>query len=477
MAKPKKHPLVAICGRPNVGKSTLFNRILGKSRAIVHDEEGITRDRFFGDARWGAHRFRLVDTGGIVENPEDNVTQQMQAQVDAALNEARVIVFVVDGQHAITRVDQEVRDRLFKFSKPVLLAVNKLDNDNLIETHRYDFYELGLGDPFPISSGHGIGIDALRDAIVSHLPEVQAIPELDVVAEGAGEGDEPEEGEEAEVTEEEAGEEPEEARPIKVAIVGKPNVGKSSFVNAILNEDRNIVDSVPGTTRDAIDVDFHWNDKDYIFIDTAGLRKKAGIRQKVEHFSVSRSLRAVRRADVCLVMMDAIEGMSEQDKRIIGYCRENGTAMILVWTKWDLVEDKARRYKAIGEELHLKMAQIRFVPYITISNVSRQRLFSIFDVIDRVYAEARKRVPTAEMNKFIEELKVQHKPPSHKGKHAKILYGTQASVKPTTVVLFVNQTRLFHFSYLRFVENQLRERFGFEGVPIQLELREGKSRE
>lgn len=467
MSKTKKQPLVAICGRPNVGKSTLFNRLLGKSRAIVHDEEGITRDRFFGAARWGSYRFRLVDTGGIVENPDDNVTRQMQAQVDAALNEARVIVFVVDGQNPLTRVDMEVRDRLYKYNKPVLLAVNKLDNDALTEAHRYDFYELGMGEPYPISSGHGIGIDPLRDAIVSHLPEV--LPEVVEDVEGDEDGDE-------EVESADAGDLFETDPRIKVAIVGKPNVGKSSFVNAILNEERNIVDSVPGTTRDAIDVDFTWNDKDYVFIDTAGLRKKAGIRRKVEHFSVSRSLRAVRRADVCLVMMDAVEGMSEQDKRIIGYCRDHGTAMILVWTKWDLIEDKARRYKAIGEELHLKMAQIRFVPYITISNVSRQRLFSVFEVIDRVYAEARKRVPTPEMNKFIEELKVQHKPPSHKGKYAKILYGTQASVKPTTVVLFVNQKRLFHFSYLRFVENQLRERFGFEGVPIHLELREGKPR-
>ncbi|MBX3177060.1 MAG: ribosome biogenesis GTPase Der [Candidatus Hydrogenedentes bacterium] len=466
MPKAKKLPLVAICGRPNVGKSTLFNRLIGKSRAIVHDEEGITRDRFFGNARWGDHQFRIVDTGGIVENPEDNVTLQMQAQVDAALNEARVIIFVVDGQQPLTRVDREVRDRLYKYSKPVLLAVNKLDNDNLVEQHQYDFFELGLGDPFPISSGHGLGIDALREAIVSHLPPPAAEAREDGDETADSDGDE----------DSEAGETPETDPRIKVAIVGKPNVGKSSFVNAILNEQRNIVDSVPGTTRDAIDVDFTWNDQEYVLIDTAGLRKKAGITRKVEQFSVSRSLRAVRRADVCLIMIDATEGMSEQDKRIIGYCRENGTAMILVWTKWDLIEDKARRFKAIGEELNLKMAQIHYVPYITISNVTRQRLFSVFEHIDRIYAESRKRIPTAEMNRFIDELKVLHKPPSQKGKHAKILYGTQASVKPTTVVLFVNQARLFHFSYLRFVENQLRQRFGFEGVPIHLELREGKPR-
>jgi GTP-binding protein len=468
MAKLKKLPLVAICGRPNVGKSTLFNRILGKSRAIVHDQEGITRDRFFGNAKWQDYRFRLVDTGGIIEHPDDNVSRQMQEQVDAALNEARVIVFVVDGQHALTRVDREVRDRLFKYSKPVLLAVNKLDNDAMTEAHRYDFYELGLGEPFPISSGHGLGIDALRDAICEHLPvpEPVASPEVS------------EEGDDIEILDDGDEETFNEKDPrIKVAIVGKPNVGKSSFVNAILNENRSIVDDKPGTTRDAIDIDFTWNDKDYVLIDTAGLRKKAGITAKVEHYSVARSLRAVRRADICLVMIDATEGMSEQDKRIIGYARENGTAMILVWTKWDLIEDKARRQKSIVEELDLKMAQIHYVPSVTISNVTRQRIFTVFEYIDRVYEQTRKRISTADMNKFIEEIKVTHKPPSQKGKHAKILYATQVSIKPTMVILFVNQTRLFHFSYMRFLENQLREKFGFEGVPITLELREGKSRE
>ena len=468
MAKNKKLPLVAICGRPNVGKSTLFNRLTGKSRAIVHDEEGITRDRFFGEGRWQQHRFRLVDTGGIIEHPDDNITQQMQEQVDAALNEARVIIFVVDGQQAITRVDREVRDRLFKYGKPVILAANKLDNDKLVETNQYEFYELGLGDPFPISSGHGLGIDPLRDAIVGHLPPVETIPEVEGNDTDAADG-----------TDDEADEtiaQPEDTC-IKVAIVGKPNVGKSSFINAILNENRTIVDDQPGTTRDAIDIDFEWNGQEYILIDTAGLRKKAGIKQKVEHFSVARSLRAVRRADVCLVMMDATEVMSEQDKRIIGYARENGTAMVMVWTKWDLVEDKARRHKDIASELDLKMAQIRFVPSLTISNLTRQRLFDVFEYIDRVYAQTQKRIPTADMNRFLDEVKMRHKPPSQKGKFAKILYGTQTGIKPTTVVLFVNQKRLFHFSYMRFLENQLREKYGFEGVPIHIELREGKPRE
>ena len=455
-----------------MGKSTLFNRLTGKSRAIVHDEEGITRDRFFGEARWNQYRFRLVDTGGIVEHPDDNITQQMQAQVDAALIEARVIIFVVDGQQAITRVDREVRDRLFKYGKPVLLAANKLDNDNLVESNQYEFYELGLGEPFPISSGHGLGIDPLRDAIVSHLPEVA--PEEEEIVDDT-ESEEGEDGEDA-VEKEKKPDVPDDPR-IKVAIVGKPNVGKSSFINAILNENRTIVDDKPGTTRDAIDIDFEWNDQEYVLIDTAGLRKKAGIKQKVEHFSVARSLRAVRRADVALVMIDATDGMSEQDKRIIGYARENGTAMVLVWTKWDLIEDKAKRFKDIASEISLKMAQIHFVPYLTISNLSRQRLFSVFEYIDRVYEQTRKRISTGDLNRFMDEVKLKHKPPSQKGKFAKILYATQTAIRPTTIVLFVNQKRLFHFSYMRFLENQLREKYGFEGVPIHLELREGKPRE
>ncbi|MBI2433322.1 MAG: ribosome biogenesis GTPase Der [Candidatus Hydrogenedentes bacterium] len=445
MSRKKKAPLVAICGRPNVGKSTLFNRMIGKSRAIVHDLEGITRDRFYGEAEWEGHKFRVVDTGGIIENPVDPISEKMQQQVRAALDEARVIVFVVDGQQPITRTDEQVRDALFRQGKPVVLAVNKLDNPAM-ESQKYDFFALGLGEPYPISSGHGLGIAELMDAVVSHLP---APGEAEPAAEP-----------ERVVT--------------KVAVVGKPNVGKSSFINAILNEERTIVHDEPGTTRDAIDIDFRWKEKEYLLIDTAGLRKKAGIRQPVEHFSVSRSLRAMRRADVCLVMMDATEGISEQDKRIIGYALENGIAMVLVWTKWDLVGDKERRFKALADELDLKMPQVRYVPSLTMSNVTRQRLFAAFEYIDRVAEAAEKRVSTAELNKLIEEVKEKHNPPSIKGKHAKILYATQVGVKPTTFVLFVNQKRLFHFSYLRFVENQIRERFGFEGVPIKLELREGK---
>lgn len=457
MSGKKKLPLVAICGRPNVGKSTLYNRIAGKQRAIIDDQEGITRDRHYSVAEWEGHHFSIVDTGGIVESPIDPVVQKMQEQVRMALEEARVIVFVVDGREEITRTDLELRDELYTYGKPVVLAANKLDNPDL-ENLRHNFHELGIGDPIAVSSTHGLGTGDLLEAIATHLPEP-----VEAAEESRGEPGE------SEVDHDE------DAR-IRVAVVGKPNVGKSSFINAILNEDRTIVDDRPGTTRDAIDIDFHWKDKDYVLIDTAGMRRKAGVKRGVEQFSVSRSLRAVRRADVCLVMVDATEGIAEQDKRIIGYVREQGTAFVLVWTKWDLIEEKEAKFKALSDELDLKVPYLGYVPFLTISNLSRQRLFTAFKLIDRVGAEAQKRVPTGELNRFLQAIKGKHKPSSKQGKWAKVLYATQTSVKPTTFVMFVNQKRLFHFSYVRYIENQLRGRYTFEGVPIRIELREGEQK-
>ncbi len=459
MAAKRKLPLVAICGRPNVGKSTLFNRILGRQRAIVHGEAGVTRDRAYGNAEWDGRRFRVVDTGGVVENPLDPITEKMQEQVREALKEARVIVFVVDGQEPITRTDEELRDELFKYGKPVVVAVNKLDNPRIEEENLNEFYRLGLSELYPVSSGHGLGMDDLLEAVVAHLPEAPAPAEDDEDAESEEEEEAPE------------------SRVTKVAIVGKPNVGKSSFVNAILNEERSIVTDIPGTTRDALDIEFRWKGRDYVLIDTAGLRKKAGIRQPVEHFSVSRTLRAVKGADVALILVDATEGLSEQDKRIIGFAQESGTAMILVWTKWDLVEDKAWRFKNIADEIDLKIPFAKYVPYVTISNVTRQRVFAVFEYVDRVAAEAEKRIGTGELNRLMEDIRAASPPTGPKGQSAKILYATQVSVKPTVFVLFVNRKKHFHFSYLRHIENQLRQRYGFEGVPLTLELREGKPRE
>ena len=454
-----KPPLVAICGRPNVGKSTLFNRLIGKSRAIVHDQEGITRDRFFGRGTWFDRVIRVVDTGGIIENPVDEISRKMQQQVRAALDEASVIVLVVDGQQEITRTDRLIAEEIQRLRKPVVLAVNKLDNYKM-SNNRFDFYELAMGDPLSVSSGHGLGVEELMQEVMKHLPDAPlATPET--LAPGEGEDDAP-----AVLT----------SKVTRVAIVGRPNVGKSSFINAILNEERTIVSEIPGTTRDAIDVEFTWQDREYLLIDTAGMRKKAGIREDVERFSVTRSLRAIRRADVCLVMVEATEGLAEQDKRIIGYAMENGTPIILVWTKWDLIEDKEKRFKALTDDIDLQMPQIKFVPWVTISNLTRLRLFKTFEMIDEVAAEAKKRIPTAELNKLIERIKAKHNPPSQKGKHAKILYATQASTNPTVFIIFVNQIKLFHFSYLRFIENQFREEYGFKGIPIRIELREEKSK-
>jgi GTP-binding protein len=454
-----KPPLVAICGRPNVGKSTLFNRLIGKSRAIVHDQEGITRDRFFGRGTWFDRVIRVVDTGGIIENPVDEISRKMQQQVRAALDEASVIVLVVDGQQEITRTDRLIAEEIQRLRKPVVLAVNKLDNYKM-SNNRFDFYELAMGDPLSVSSGHGLGVEELMQEVMKHLPDAPlATPET--LSPGEGEDDAP-----AVLT----------SKVTRVAIVGRPNVGKSSFINAILNEERTIVSEIPGTTRDAIDVEFTWQDREYLLIDTAGMRKKAGIREDVERFSVTRSLRAIRRADVCLVMVEATEGLAEQDKRIIGYAMENGTPIILVWTKWDLIEDKEKRFKALTDDIDLQMPQIKFVPWVTISNLTRLRLFKTFEMIDEVAAEAKKRIPTAELNKLIERIKAKHNPPSQKGKHAKILYATQASTNPTVFIIFVNQIKLFHFSYLRFIENQFREEYGFKGIPIRIELREEKSK-
>ena len=447
MSKSKKPPLVAICGRPNVGKSTLYNRITGKQRAIIDSEEGITRDRRIEVAHWQDHTFRIVDTGGIVENPIDPIVRKMQEQVRIALDEAAVVVFVVDGQQEITRVDRELGEELFKYGKPVVLAVNKIDNPAM-EDHKLEFYELGIGDPIAISSGHGLGMGDLLEEIAKHLPEPS--PNGDEVL--------------SEIEDERT----------RVAIIGKPNVGKSSFVNAILNESRTIVDERPGTTRDSIDIDFHWKGKDYLLIDTAGMRKKAGIKRGVEQYSLNLSLRAVRHADVCLILVDATDGISEQDKRIIGYTREQGTAFAIVWTKWDLIEDKEEKFSALKEELQFKIPHLKYVPFLTVSNVTRQRIFKTFEVIDELAEEALKRISTGELNRFMNLIRGKHKPSSKHGKAAKILYATQTGVKPTTFVLFVNQKRLFHFSYVRYIENQLREKFTFEGVPIKIELREGE---
>jgi GTP-binding protein len=447
MTKKQRLPLVAICGRPNVGKSTLFNRIIGRQHAIVHSEEGITRDRSYGIASWNGKSFRIVDTGGIVDRPGDDITKKMMEQARAALTEADAIILLVDGQTGVARADDDIRNEIVRHKKPIFLVVNKLDNEAM-KLNAASFYSMGLGDPFPISSSHGDGVDDLLAAIAAKLPETRAVT--------------PEEERQASAT--------------KVAIVGRPNAGKSSFINAILNEDRSIVTDVPGTTRDSINIEFHWKDKDYLFIDTAGMRKKGGIKTEVERFSVTRALRSINFADVCLVMIDATQGIGEQDKRIFNYIQEAGTGMVLVWTKWDLVDEKEDSFKKLAEQIDLKAPFLASVPAITVSNTERQRIFKVFEYIDRVAEAVNRRVQTSELNKLLSSL--QGSPQArHHGQEAKIRYATQVDVKPARFVLFVNRAERFHFSYLRHIENRIRETYGFEGVPIHIELREGGPKE
>lgn len=453
MARNNLLPMVAICGRPNVGKSTLYNRLIRKSRAIVHDEEGITRDRHIATTEWEGRKFRVVDTGGIVESPIDPIVKKMQDQVRIAIAESAVVVFVVDGRTPLTKTDYDLRDELLKQGKPIVLAVNKLDNEQLTN-ERHEFHELGVGDPIAVSATHGLGAHALVDAILAILPEAAESGPID-----------------ESTPEDEA---PRDESVAHVAIVGRPNAGKSSYINAILDEERVIVDATPGTTRDAIDIEFRWKDNDYVLIDTAGLRKKAGIKQYVEHFSVARSLRAVRRADVTLLMIDAVEGVGEQDIRIASYAAEQGAAMIIVWTKWDLVADKEERLAELKESVNLKAPFLHYVPMLTISNLTRARIFKTFEVVERVAQQARQRIGTGKLNQFLARIKGEYQPTGGHGRAPKILYMTQASVHPTVFVLFVNQAKLFHFSYLRYIENRLREEYGFEGVPIRLEMREGQ---
>ncbi len=458
MSSKKQAPLVAICGRPNVGKSTLYNRLTGRASAIVHDQEGITRDRHEGTGKWNGKLVRVVDTGGIVENPIDPIVKKMQEQVRKAIAEAAVVVFVVDGRTSLTRVDYELRDELLKLGKPIVLAVNKLDNDTL-EQHRHEFHGFGLGEPYALSATHGLGSDALINAILEYIPNAPAIEGKSVNVEGNPESDEPVRVDDG-IT--------------RVAVVGRPNAGKSSFINALLGEERLIVHETPGTTRDAIDIEFRFKEREYILIDTAGMRKKAGIKTQVEHFSVARSLRAIRAADVCLVLIDAQQGMGEQDLKITQYASEQGTPMVLVWTKWDLLEEKEVRFKEIVEELDLKAPFLHYVPSITISSLDRTRIFKVLDLVDKMAESAKKRIATGPLNNFLARIKDEHKPPTFRGAVPKALYITQASARPTVFVMFVNQRKLFHFSYLRYIENRLRAEYGFEGVPIKLELREGK---
>lgn len=437
-------PLVAIVGRPNVGKSTFFNYLIGKRISIVEDTPGVTRDRIYAECEWRGRTFTLVDTGGIEPYSEDEIFAQMRRQAELALEMADVIIFMVSIKEGLIATDTEVANMLRKVKKPVILVCNKVDNVGAPPNDIYEFYNLGIGEPFAVSSVHGLGIGEVLDEVYKYLPEDN---------------------------------EDEYADAVKVAVVGKPNAGKSSLINRILGEERVIVSDIPGTTRDAIDTYFETGDDKYVFIDTAGIRRKSRITDDIEKYSVIRSFTAVDRADVCLVLIDGTEGVTEQDTKIAGYAHEEGKASIIVVNKWDLVEKETGTLERYRKEVHEKLAYMTYAPVLFISAKTGQRIQRLFELIKFVSDQNSMRISTGMLNDVINEAIAMVQPPSDKGKRLKIYYATQASVKPPTFVLFVNNIELMHFSYERYLENQLRKNFGFEGTPIRFKIREKRGKE
>ncbi len=433
-------PMVAIVGRPNVGKSTLFNKIAGRRISIVEDTPGITRDRIYADAEWSGREFTLIDTGGIEPKATDIILSQMRNQANLAIDMADVIIFMVNLKDGVTAADNEVAAMLRKCGKPVIPVCNKVDAPGEPPLEMYEFYNLGIGELFPVSSIHGLGVGDLLDEVISYFPE----------DDGTGEED----------------------NSIKVAIIGKPNAGKSSLINRILGEERAIVSNIAGTTRDAIDSTFEKDGKKYIFIDTAGMRKRGKISDDIERYSVVRALNAVDRADVCIILVDAEENITEQDTKIAGYAHDNGKASIIAVNKWDLIEKETNTMNNFKNSIKDGFNFMMYAPSVFISAKTGQRVDSLFDMIDSVLAENEKRISTGLLNDVINEAIAMVQPPSDKGKRLKIYYATQASTKPPTFVIFVNNAELAHYSYIRYLENQLRAKFGFEGTPIKFIIRE-----
>lgn len=433
-------PVVAIVGRPNVGKSTLFNKLAGKRISIVEDTPGVTRDRIFAESEWLNKYFTIIDTGGIEPASNDKILKQMRRQAEMAIEMADVILLLVDGVQGLTATDREVAQMLFKANKRVLLVVNKVDTSEMPDTF-YEFYELGLGEPNVISASQGLGLGDLLDEVVALFPD----------------------GKSTEADED----------VIKVAFIGKPNVGKSSLVNRLLGEDRVIVSNVPGTTRDAIDTSFEVDDRKYVFIDTAGLRKKKKIEdESIERYSVIRTLAAVERADLCLVMIDATVGLTEQDKKIAGFAHDNGKGAIIVVNKWDLVEKDSKTYLNFERDLRTGLAFMSYAPIVYISALTGQRTHKMLDAINEVYDTRRVRVKTGVLNDIIGDAILMNQPPSDKGRRLKIFYATQGSTEPPHFIIFVNDKELMHFSYQRYLENQIRSHFGFKGTPVWFTCRE-----
>ena len=437
-------PTVAIVGRPNVGKSTFFNYIVGKRISIVQDEPGVTRDRVYAEATWKGRTFTLIDTGGIEPESEDIIVSQMREQANIAINIADVIIFLTDIKQGVTAADKEISLMLKKSKKPIVLVCNKADNFGKTSDDIYEFYNLGIGDPYPVSSVNALGIGDVLDAIYENFEE-QEDNEDDTV--------------------------------IKVALIGKPNVGKSSLVNKILGENRVIVSDIAGTTRDAIDSEFENEFGKYVFIDTAGIRRKSKVEEKIEKYSVMRSVLAVERADVCLLIIDANEGITEQDKKIAGEAHEAGKATIIVINKWDIYEKDEHTIEHYKKQVYSELAYLSYAPIIFISAKTGQRVHKLFELINQVASQNAMRVSTSVLNQVLNEAIAIVQPPTDKGKRLKIYYMTQASTKPPTFVVFVNDKKLFHFSYERYLINQIRKEFILTGTPVRIIVRERKEKD
>lgn len=435
-------PVVAVVGRPNVGKSTLFNALAGERISIVKDTPGVTRDRIYAEVSWLDMTFTLIDTGGIEPESKDIILSQMREQAQIAIDTADVIIFMTDVRQGLVDADSKVADMLRRSGKPVVLVVNKVDSFEKYMTDVYEFYNLGIGDPIPVSSASRLGIGDMLDEVARHFPEHAEAEEED-------------------------------ERP-KVAVVGKPNVGKSSLINHLLGEERVIVSEIAGTTRDAIDTEITWQDREYVFIDTAGLRKKSKIKEELERFSIIRAVTAVERADVVVVVIDATEGVTEQDAKIAGIAHERGKGIIIAVNKWDAIEKDDKTIYKHTDRIRQVLSFMPYAEILFISAKTGQRTRKLFDMIDVVLENNSMRVATGVLNEIMTEAVAMQQPPSDKGKRLKLFYMTQVAVKPPTFVIFVNDKELMHFSYTRYLENRIREAFGFQGTSLKFIIRERK---